>query len=35
MMKHTEESSSRDFVLVDLRRNDYEVTLNLISTLYL
>lgn len=27
MIKQSAETSSRDYVLVDLRRNDYEVTL--------
>jgi arsenical-resistance protein 2 len=30
MMKQSAESSDRDFVLVDLRRNDYEVMLTFI-----
>ncbi len=33
MIKQSAETSSRDYILVDLRRNDYEVTL--ITTLQL
>lgn len=34
MMKQGADSSSRDFVLVDLRGNDYQVTLIFVHTLY-
>lgn len=34
MMKQSAESSSRDFVLVDLRGNDYQVTLIFAHTRY-
>ena len=34
MVKQSAESSGRDFVLVDLRGNDYQVTLIFVHTLY-